>query len=151
MKIVEYCELEPFGVKPLTGEACVFGMRLLCDLNEAGLDLIQRFFGGNVDVKYASNWNTTVNLENAVGSVLLTYTVLADLAAFALLTPEYPFVLVHQNGVVVGYSSDEWAQLPRDSQGCLLLNYKRTYHQTNPQPGVTTGDRNNHQMSGRAT
>lgn len=38
-------DLREYGIEWLTGEACHYGMRILCDLTVPGLRLVTRFFG----------------------------------------------------------------------------------------------------------
>lgn len=75
-------DLEQFGVNPLTGEACSFGMRTLCDVNKAGLDLVTEFFSAD-SMNLHPNWNTKVNGEPSIGAIMLTRGTMRDLAQFA--------------------------------------------------------------------
>ena len=75
--------LEEYGIQLLTGERCSFGMRLLCDVNEKGKNLIERFFSVD-DIKLDSPWNLERNDKN--GSIMLSQKTLSELALFAVLT-----------------------------------------------------------------
>ena len=79
-------DLEPYGVNLLTGEADRLSFRILCDLNEDGCALVSDYLGQPRDTKYADNWNSTVNGQPAIGSVMLSADTLWELARFALLT-----------------------------------------------------------------
>lgn len=70
-------DLEQFGIRILTGEACAYGMRVLCDLTEEGLRHVENFFSVLCPNE---NWNSS-----AVKSVLLPRSLFIDLAAFVLL------------------------------------------------------------------
>ena len=76
-------DLEKLGINYLTGESCGLSMRLLCDVNEIGRKTIETFL--RCKLIDGSNWNTRVNGEPAVASVMLTRSVFKDLAAFAYL------------------------------------------------------------------
>ena len=79
--------LRQFGMNLLTGEAenIWYLGRYLFDLNEHGKALIERFLGGTVEVRLGSNWNSQVNGEPAVGSVMLVQEVIPKLAVFCAL------------------------------------------------------------------
>jgi len=51
-------DLREFGIWFLTGESCGYGGRLLCDLTEHGAEFFKNYFGGNVEFKKNSNWNS---------------------------------------------------------------------------------------------
>jgi hypothetical protein len=76
-------DLAQFGIKALTGEACAFSLRVLCDVNESGLELLQDYFGAP-GLELADNWNSTVNEEPAIGSIMLPRGITKDMATFAL-------------------------------------------------------------------
>ena len=42
--IRDWNDMQQFGIRTLTGEACVVGLRLLCDLTAKGVDLIRHIF-----------------------------------------------------------------------------------------------------------
>lgn len=65
------------GIIPLTGEACGLGMRQLCDVTEAGVALLDRFFGG-VQLTSA-NCNS-----GAARSIMLPRQTLAELVTFCM-------------------------------------------------------------------
>lgn len=72
--------LQDYGIIPLTGEACAYGMRILYDLTPSGVEVISRFLGGNVQFKDNSNWNS-----GAVASVMIPYSAIRDLERFVML------------------------------------------------------------------
>lgn len=88
-------DLTRFGVNPLTGEACSYSMRVLCDLSKEGVDFVSTFLGLRVtsDV-FAANWNSTVNGNPAVASVMLTRGTLKDLIQFGIFYIEKCDVLI---------------------------------------------------------
>ena len=102
-------DLQDFGINPLTGEACKFGMRVLCDLTEKGRDLVCVFLGGEMIDGFPENWNTQVGNEKAVSSVMLTHRALSDLMVFALLR-DHPVVLVRGGSAVGLVEADTYYQ-----------------------------------------
>lgn len=74
-------DLEKYGINVLTGEACSFGMRWLCDLNEDGVDLLQSFYGVTLS---SENWNSQVNGKPAIASFMLSRGTYVDLVVFLL-------------------------------------------------------------------
>lgn len=75
-------DLQAFGIAPLTGEACAFSMRLLCDVNEAGSALLQEYWGVP-SLQLAPPMNSQVDGVSSIGSVMLPRQGWQDLAAFA--------------------------------------------------------------------
>jgi hypothetical protein len=49
-------DLEPFGIDPLTGEACGLMCRILFDVTERGRRILAKAFGVP-DLKLAERWN----------------------------------------------------------------------------------------------
>jgi len=68
-------DLEQFGVFPLTGEACGLNMRILCDLDQQGCDLMRDFLRLS---PFAQNWN-----GKGVHSCMLPISSFEDLWIFA--------------------------------------------------------------------
>ena len=102
-------DLSEFGINYLTGEACAYSMRLLCDVNEEGKRTLEAFFGGTVTIAEGSNWNSEVNGSEAIGSVLLSRGIFEDLAAFCLLSKYSGEVYVAPN--TSGTENDLWRNL----------------------------------------
>lgn len=75
LDLQNYRNLEDYGIKFLTGEACAMSERLLFDLTQEGKEHVERFLGGSVVVKRDTNTN-----PGAVSSILLHPSVLTDLA-----------------------------------------------------------------------
>jgi hypothetical protein len=136
-------DLEQFGIVPLTGEACGFNMRILCDVTTEGKAYLERFFGGNMQIRAGSNWNGGSKGNPHVGSVLLPYSILTDLGAFLL-------AFTGRDTTVVSVVTDGGGVLEFDGK----LDDKEEarygvirYYRRSNQPG--TGDRNQHAASGR--
>lgn len=76
-------DLDVFGVRVLTGEACAYGQRLLCDVNEDGQQLLREFWGLPT-LMLAPAMNERVGTKPAVGSVMLERRAVLGLARFAM-------------------------------------------------------------------
>ena len=77
--------LRELGIEMLTGEACAFSLRILCDLNEGGVTLLQNALGIRIDRDTSPrNMNHRVNGLAAVHSVMLTHGQLDDLLVYGL-------------------------------------------------------------------
>ena len=145
-------DLQEFGIQTLTGEACGIGMRILCDVNEDGKNLIEEFLGGTVKLADDSNWNRDVCGKPAVASIMLPYAWHAELGAFCLLKAGYDVVAtgalhVGINTSAVGFML-EGKDLDHVMKESLFTRGKdfRTYHIHG-----TRGTRNVHVMSGRTS
>jgi hypothetical protein len=144
--------LEKFGVISLTGESCTLGLRLLCDLTESGVRLLQEHLGGNVDFREGSNWNTTTRGQKHVASVMLPHNGWMDLAVIALFMRGHTHVLrMGQNEYytpqVIGMNEEEWEEWRQIIAKTGMTNY-RLFAATAGHP--RKGTRNVHYMSQRS-
>jgi len=160
MTIGSWQDLERFGIDALTGEACGYAMRVLCDVTAQGKALIERFLGGSIVIKPESQWNGGTRVDPHVGSVLLPYSIFTDLAAFCLLqrAPADEYVVTMYNHGACTMDAERYAMYAqldarRDADPAEVRNdnrdnrhITRVWRRSN-QPG--TGDRNTHMMSGR--
>ena len=148
-------DLDQLGLTLLTGEADAYGMRILCDLNASGLALIQDFFGLPVMCQFEKNWNSKVNGEESVASIMLAHEILKPLVVFALLREGYQYVLQDEGWwYATAFNPDDLEDKPGFSH--YLANPKRygrrlfqNIKSRSPAPSV--GSRNVHQFSGRAS
>ena len=91
--------LRELGIELLTGEACAYSMRLLCDLNEDGMMLINKAFGTFFMVSPAQpekkryevyvngmmrKHNSQVNGKSSVASIMLSHVMIDELVKFGL-------------------------------------------------------------------
>ena len=88
-------DLEQYGINVLTGESCAYGIRVLCDVNQQGKELIEEFLGGTVNIQDASNWNTAVDNKPSVGSIMLSRGTIQDLMVY-ILNRIHDFALVYE-------------------------------------------------------
>lgn len=154
IKHLTYSSLYSIGVNPLTGEACAFSQRILCDLSEKGAELIRDYLGLPPDTKLAPNWNTRVGNYDAVASVMLDRNAFHALGVFALLRAGYQYV-VCPDGESVHFTAfadadlKEYADLGRylDGSFASLMPNLRVYR--NPRSTRAVGSRNEHAFTGR--
>jgi len=78
-------DLEKYGFSLLTGEACGLGLRILCDVSDAGRRLFIKAFGLSHETKLADPWNSYVGGARSVGSVMLGPDDYMTIGIFALL------------------------------------------------------------------
>lgn len=130
-------DLDQFGIHALTGEACGFAMRALCDVTAQGKALIERFLGGTVQIVADSNWNGGSGAGDHVGSVMLPWSILTDLGAFCL-------AYTGRDTTVVTLDGGGAMEFDGPAPGYLTV---ARYVRRSTAPG--TGDRNQHAMSGR--
>lgn len=92
--INSFQDLEAFGIKPLTGEACSFNLRILCDVTDRGARLMEAYWGGNITITRGKNWNNGRPEDPHVGTIMLTRGCLRELAEFILLYTRFPGEMV---------------------------------------------------------
>lgn len=140
--------LTQFGINMLTGEACRFSQRLLCDLNETGRDLVADYLGITSE-GFTAPWNSSVSDTPAVASVLLHRESLNQLAEFAMFR-DGALAVAFANGIILGLYEetlvDRWAEYLEHTpaNGSLRRNYAV---QVGPHQ---VGSRNVHMATGRA-
>lgn len=132
--------LEELGIVALTGEACGIGMRILCDLTPDGVELVEEFLGGTVEVREGTNWNSR---DGQVGSALLSRGMLEELVLFALCKR-------HERVVEWGDPMDGYTGMTVEE----LDNIRGDVYRSRMVGRVwacwgTCGARNRHEMSGR--
>lgn len=105
--VQNWSDLEQFGIKHLTGEACSYALRILCDVTESGKYLVEAFFGETIEIRRGSNWNSGNKDDPHVGSILLPRHILTELAAFCLLQTSDP-----ESAIV--HLTDSWGGCPTE-------------------------------------
>lgn len=149
-------DLQGYGINALTGEACAYSMRTLCDLNEDGVDLIRDFFGmqiarAPVD-QFSANWNSTVDGKPAVASIMLVHELFAPLCRFILFNVERAQYVIDkgEGNCYVGYTDADLAKYGKTAEDVALL-YQGEMWRNPKNPSASQGSRNVHQMTGRTT
>ena len=133
---------ESFGINMLTGEACAFSMRVLCDVNEDGLALLSDYFGVG-DLQLAAQMNSMVGDKPAIGGIMLHRNSLSQLAEFGLFAKNALGIATQADGTIIGLMD----QKAFDAYANANYDIRRNYRVE--QPGVTVGSRNVHQATGR--
>lgn len=146
-------DLQRYGINSLTGEACSYSQRLLCDLNEKGVDLVREYFGLmivlNPQVQFARNWNTQVNGSPAIASIMLPRGIFGDLAKFILFHIEKcDMACWRQDNGWNGYMLDELPSEMTDERMRTLFP-DGVYHNPMSVSERGAGSRNRHQFTGR--
>jgi hypothetical protein len=135
-------DLEPFGIVPLTGEACGLCYRLLFDLTAQGLKIVAACFG-IPELKAGEPWNRGAADDPHVGSIMLSAEMLVPVAVFALLETGCTEAW-HVGQAVVGIETTD---------GELDVDLLREFHEKGFRRRLayqgTAGSRNRHVMSGR--
>lgn len=142
-------DLVQFGIDALTGESCAFSMRLLCDVNADGAALLADYLGLTT-AAFQDNWNSTVNGQPAVGSVMLDRDCLSRLATFAAFRAGALAVVVGVGSVVPVMTPERLAEYT----DCLSNHPELGSLWRNPTIGATqphAGSRNVHAATGRTT
>ena len=136
-------DLEPYGILPLTGEACGLMYRILCDVTGPGAAVFRKCFGLERASALGEAWNRGTAEAPHVGSVMLSRESLVPLGIFALLEDGCTEVYV-LDGNVIGLEADD----PPDTLKSMCRVYKAECSRRFSYGG-TAGDRNVHRMSGR--
>ncbi len=135
-------DLEPFGVIPLTGEACGLMYRILFDVTAKGRNIVAKCFG-IPNVNLPEPWNCGSSEDPHVGCIMLTREMLQPLAVFALLESGCKEVYL-VNDSVHGSEETDAPDLIED-----VKRWSKADHARRLAYGGTAGDRNVHVMSGR--
>ncbi len=131
-------DLKPFGIDPLTGEACGLMHRILFDLTAQGQEIVEKALGCGLNL--SEPWNR--GDPPHVGSILLPQDMFVTLAIFALLETGCTEAWLYGDHCLLGIGpGDDYEQLRAIYDDRSVL---RTYRY-----GGTAGSRNVHVMSGR--
>ena len=136
-------DLSPYGIVPLTGEACGLMYRILCDVTARGKQTLEKALAV-AELRLPESWNRGADADPHVGSVMLAREVLPFVGIFALLEDGCLEVwLTKGNGLVGIERTDDQEDVERFKRfhaDDLVRRFAYT---------GTAGDRNQHMMSGR--
>jgi hypothetical protein len=135
-------DLRPFGIDALTGEACGLGYRILCDVTEAGRQVVGKMLGVP-NLQLAMPWNSGSKTDPHVGSLMVSPEFVVPLAVFCLLENGCKVVLLARDNTVHGFK-DEAGETEARVVQVLHGGIQRAFRY-----GGTAGDRNVHQFTGR--
>ena len=136
-------DLQPFGIIPLTGEACGLGYRILFDLDERGANVVRISSGFPRDANLGEAWSHGTAGQPHVGLLMLTQEMLVPLADFAHLKFGCKEAYL-MGSVVLGIENGDPPDTEETMRKAYRLEYARRFSY-----GGTAGDRNIHLMSGR--
>ena len=140
-------DLESYGINVLTGEACAYGMRLLCDVNLAGHRLLGQFLGLGPSWTGLPAWNSQVNGQASVASMLLPRSLFTDLMVFILFqVHQLPYVVTPRAAERTGLWIAGYRELPELDEDHFQVRRNWAIGQDQVIDG-----RNVHQMTGRVT
>lgn len=165
-------DLKIFGVVALTGEACKFGTRVLCDVTAAGAEMLSAYFQAGLTLE--KNWNQGDPSDPHIGSIMIDRAIATPLAKFALLHNGALLIAESErmigSGSVVGIFSEHWKKQYEDhnakviqecasenngDQGAIWKPEGAPYRlgmfqlQVNPNPGPRMENTNTHEATGR--
>lgn len=144
MKIITcYNDLLPFGIDPLTGEACGLSYRILCDVTERGRKILGKALGIPA-LALPEPWNRGGATDPHIGSVMLAFEMLTPLSVFALLESGCREVWLVRDGGVIGIEPDDSPEMIEANRQLVGDRILRTLGYRG-----TSCDRNVHIMSGR--
>lgn len=134
-------DLEGYGFKPLTGEACNLSMRILTDMTDQACGIFCECYGlrtTDYRAMFEENWNS-----GSIASVMLPPDAWKSLGVFALLGAGCQTVIQTEGGVLTGttdaaFSQDEWPSC----YGKVIRIYRAASH-------PHAGTRNVHAFTGR--
>jgi len=141
--IARWDDLTPYGIEPLTGEACGLMYRILCDVTQHGNHVLEKCLG-IPHLALPSPWNRGSDSDPHVGSIMLAPEMLVPIAVFALLeagcTEVWKVGDSRCFGIEANDPPDTVATLKRcrGTEGLRRFAYQGT-----------AGDRNIHVISGR--
>ena len=154
--LYSFADLKAFGINPLTGEACAYARRMLCDLSEEGVTLLTAYLGlrHTAEARHAfpRNMNEFVGDRPAIAGVMLTRETLRDLMVFALWhVDQYDYVLESPAGYTGFNEGDKYGvhYLRGDANGTMPQGYRLLTNCAKRSRALHGGDRNGHAMSGR--
>ena len=138
-------DLEEFGIRYLTGEACLFSQRVLCDVDAKGKATVLDLMGLPPEAPMNEGWN-----RHGISSVMIPRDLFGQLMVWCLIRDGAYRVVTTSNGYTFGFypgeedEADKWLSFHR---GANLVRH--VIERTAGQPGV--GTRATHQFTGRTT
>lgn len=135
--IYNWSQLQKFGISALTSEACVYGLRILCDLSQEGEALVKEFMGA--DISFDAPMNSFVGDEPSTANVLLSRGVFKDLVTFACWRAGAVALLEHDDGSLVALFDEALVRKYQAAGFAFTLRPRSA--------GPAIGSRNIHAMS----
>lgn len=140
-KISNFNDLLPFGIDPLTGEACSYSYRILCDVTAKGRKILLRALG-IPNINLYDPWNNGTPPNVHIGSCMISLCMLEFLAVFALLEDNAKEIWIFKNGCVMGFYLDDTEELIQQTERFCEGEVRRKIL-------PSFSDRQQHAMTGR--
>jgi hypothetical protein len=138
-------ELRRYGINPLTGEACPYGQRVLCDLTPRGKKIVFDLLGIPPTIPLSENWNSGSSFSMMIPRSLLAH----DLPIWCLIDSGCDDIIVSRDGICgreVDDTDEEWENYYQ-----LLVEWNKQPQCVRSTSGPRQGTRMIHAMSGRAS
>ena len=140
-----YDGLRRYGINPLTGEACPFSQRVLCDLTPRGKKIFFDLLGIPPTIPLSENWNSGSSFSLMIPRSLLAH----DLPIWCLIDSGCDDIIVSRDGIFGGDTTDtdeEW-----EGYYELLVQWEKNPLRVRSTSGPRQGTRMVHAMSGRSS
>jgi len=122
MSIRTIGDLKSFGIVALTGEACKYGTRVLCDVTASGVEMLSSYFQASLTLD--KNWNHGDPSDPHIGSIMLDRALVTPLAKFALFHNGALLIAESERmigaGAVVGIFSEHWKKQYEDHNAKVI-------------------------------
>ena len=140
MKTVGWNDLRRYGISPLTGEACTFGLRVLTDLTERGRRIVLDMLGAECTLR--PNWNSGSEF-----SMMIPRSLFKDLYVWCLVSEGIDEIIVSEEGVCgrTNDTDEDWTELYEN-----LVHFEKSPRRIWPVGGPRRGTRMVHAMSDRS-
>ena len=135
-------DFQVFGINFLTGEACGYGGRILVDLDNYGLAIVNDWMG--MAHPKGNEWN------RGCASAMISRDSIAALAVHCLVYSGREVIVSRTDYVVMSFTMDEW--MKQDEEGVdMRTQYLTVYPNSRVYVNSATagGTRNRHEFSGR--
>lgn len=145
--VYSFGDLAQFGIANLTGEACAYSMRQLCDVNEDGKALLEAYFG--IQLQLADRYNSSVYGKPSIGSLMLHSHSSLEIAQFAFFRAGALAVVVTNDRDMHGVFDEERLKAYEDyvEKYPISTSLRRNFSLKSAAPRV--GDRMVHAATGR--
>jgi hypothetical protein len=145
-----YEALREYGINPLTGEACAFGQRILCDLTERGRKIVCQMMGiGYTKVPPPGTFQDNYNSGSRYSCMIPRSILQQELAIWCMIDEGFTDLIVSSRDGIVGREQEtyeEWLEYMKTFSGPYGSPYRRIVCNSGPR----VADRMVHEMSGRA-
>jgi hypothetical protein len=137
--------LRRYGINPLTGEACAYGQRVLCDLTDYGKEIVFDLLGIPRDSRLPENWNSGAHHSMMIPRSLLEH----DLPIWCLFEAHRCSEVIVSHDGICGRDPDdtdeEWERYYD-----TLVRFDKNPRRIRSKAGPRQGSRMVHALTGRS-